>query len=464
MTPDPEAIRDLWEVDLEQEDLPGRARRGRRRPPGAAATRGLHPRSSTRRRRRSGSGPTCPSATRRCSRPGSARSRPRRRWTTTCWRPGAAGSRTRTSSSVWVTCCIRRRSRRRVSALRSYPGRRSRRPSPPPPAVQCPAVRLDRRDNAPLEEPLHRRRVGHRQQDRQRKRGRYAALVGPGADRGRGHDRAPRRRVRDSLGCRASARLCSSRLGSSSWDGLRLSDRLHRGPSRRRPFWAYRSRCRTRFAACGLSSDRGRCSRAARSGWPSCWRSRSKQSGDSHERDDARVRSSGAVSAGPGAGPGAAPASGPQAVFARRFHWRGVRPSAGRWASGPRRAHLNDPRPGALQFPQKPCENRVSSPHKGVGVAGQKFAEHDARTRSSDHVVVRIQYRWTVPAGVLGDPLVEGPVARRGGAWFACCDGREVEAGDPDAAIRAVLGATDPVRLQPARVAGLPNRQRGRRW
>ena len=43
MTPDPEAIRDLWEVDLEQEDLPGRARRGRRRPPGAAATRGLHP-------------------------------------------------------------------------------------------------------------------------------------------------------------------------------------------------------------------------------------------------------------------------------------------------------------------------------------------------------------------------------------------------------------------------------------
>ena len=415
MTPDPEAIRDLWEVDLEQEDLPGRARRGRRRPPGAAATRGLHPRSSTRRRRRSGSGPTCPSATRRCSRPGSARSRPRRRWTTTCWRPGAAGSRTRTSSSVWVTCCIRRRSRRRVSALRSYPGRRSRRPSPPP---------------------------------RSRSRAR------PG----------PRRRVRDSLGCRASARLRSSRLGSSSWDGLRLSDRLHRGPSRRRPFWVYRSRCRTRFAACGLSSDRGRCSRAARSSWPSCWRSRSTQSGDSHERDDARVRSSGAVSAGPGAGPGAAPASGPQAVFARRFHWRGVRPSAGRWASGPRRAHLNDPRPGALHFPQKPCENRVSSPHKGVGVAGQKFAEHDARTRSSDHVVVRIQYRWTVPAGILGDPLVEGPVARRGGAWFACCEGREVEAGDPGAAIRVALGATDPVRLQPARVAGLPNRQRGRRW
>ena len=174
MTPDPEAIRDLWEVDLEQEDLPGRARRGRRRPSGAAATRGLHPRSSTRRRRRSGSGPTCPSATRRCSRPGSARSRRWRRWMTTCWRPGAAGSRTRTSSSVWVTCCIRRRSRRRVSALRSYPGRRSRRPSPPP---------------------------------RSRSRAR------PG----------PRRRVRDSLGCRASARLRSSRLGSSSWDGLRLS-------------------------------------------------------------------------------------------------------------------------------------------------------------------------------------------------------------------------------------------------
>ena len=73
-------------------------------------------------------------------------------------------------------------------------------------------------------------------------------------------------------------------------------------------------------------------------------------------------------------------------------------------------------------------------------------------------------YRWTVPAGSLGDPLVEGTVARRGGAWFACGDGREVEAGDPGAAIRAALGATDPVRLQPARVAGLPNRQRGRRW
>ena len=67
-------------------------------------------------------------------------------------------------------------------------------------------------------------------------------------------------------------------------------------------------------------------------------------------------------------------------------------------------------------------------------------------------------YRWTVPAGILGDPLVEGTVARRGGAWFACCDRREVEAGDPGAAIRAAFGATDPVRLQPARVAGLPNR------
>ena len=44
-------------------------------------------------------------------------------------------------------------------------------------------------------------------------------------------------------------------------------------------------------------------------------------------------------------------------------------------------------------------------------------------------------YRWTVPAGILGDPLVEGTVARRGGAWFACCDRREVEAGDPGAAI-----------------------------
>ena len=120
------------------------------------------------------------------------------------------------------------------------------------------------------------------------------------------------------------------------------------------------------------------------------------------------------------------------------------------------RAHCN--------FHRNPVKTGFLPRIKGWELPAKSSQKHDTRTRSSDHVVVRIQYRWTVPAGILGDPLVEGPVARRGGAWFACCDGREVEAGDPGAAIRAALGATDPVRFQPARVAGLPNRQRGRRW
>ena len=43
MTPDPEAIRDLWEVDLEQEDLPDALDEAGRRPLGAATARGLYP-------------------------------------------------------------------------------------------------------------------------------------------------------------------------------------------------------------------------------------------------------------------------------------------------------------------------------------------------------------------------------------------------------------------------------------
>ena len=43
MTPDPEAIRDLWEVDFEQEDLPDALDEAGVRPLGAATARGLYP-------------------------------------------------------------------------------------------------------------------------------------------------------------------------------------------------------------------------------------------------------------------------------------------------------------------------------------------------------------------------------------------------------------------------------------